>query len=141
MEKTIPSLGDLIRTADWKAEKHVPVIETPAVVIKGEPTRVTIIVGKETAHPNSSRHHIRWISLYFQPEGDKFPYEIGSYHFAAHGDPFQEPKTSGVYSHHEITAAFKTDKPGTLHAISLCNIHGLWQSSAEIKISGKVLQN
>jgi desulfoferrodoxin (superoxide reductase-like protein) len=28
----------------------------------------------------------------------------------------------------------KTAKPGTLHAMALCNIHGLWQNSAELKL-------
>jgi desulfoferrodoxin (superoxide reductase-like protein) len=28
----------------------------------------------------------------------------------------------------------KTDKPGKLLALSFCNIHGLWQSSAAVKI-------
>jgi hypothetical protein len=27
-----------------------------------------------------------------------------------------------------------TDKPGTLHAISYCNIHGLWQNSMDIEV-------
>jgi superoxide reductase len=26
-------------------------------------------------------------------------------------------------------------KPGTIHAMSFCNIHGLWENSAEIKVS------
>ena len=28
----------------------------------------------------------------------------------------------------------KTDKPGTLHALSYCNIHGLWEYTQEIKV-------
>ncbi|MFA5014628.1 MAG: desulfoferrodoxin family protein [Actinomycetota bacterium] len=31
---------------------------------------------------------------------------------------------------------FKTEKPGTLLASSYCNIHGLWQSSKRLDISG-----
>jgi len=29
----------------------------------------------------------------------------------------------------------KVSKPGTLHALALCNIHGLWESSKEIKLA------
>jgi len=29
----------------------------------------------------------------------------------------------------------KTQKPGTLMAMSYCNIHGLWQSSAELELN------
>jgi len=135
MGKTLNKPGGLLQTADWKAEKHVPVIESPASVKKGGPARITASVGKQAAHPNTTQHHICWISLYFHPEGDKCPYEIASYTFTAHGASAQGPDTSGVYSHHEITASFRTDKPGILHAVSLCNIHGLWQDSAELKIN------
>jgi len=30
----------------------------------------------EIAHPNTTDHHIRWISLYFHPEGNKFTYDV-----------------------------------------------------------------
>jgi desulfoferrodoxin (superoxide reductase-like protein) len=28
-----------------------------------------------------------------------------------------------------------TDKPGTLQALSFCNIHGVWESSAEVTLA------
>jgi superoxide reductase len=31
-----------------------------------------------------------------------------------------------------VTVTLKTDKPGTLQALSFCNIHGLWESTAEV---------
>jgi len=77
-------LGDRIQSADWKAEKHVPVIEGPDQVTANQPFQVTVSVGKEIPHPNTTEHHIRWIALYFQPEGDKFIYEIGRCDFTAH---------------------------------------------------------
>lgn len=134
MDKTMYKINDLLQTADWKAEKHVPVIEAPAVVKKGEFTTVNVKIGKEIPHPNTTQHHIRWISLYFHPEGEKFPYQIGNHDFNAHGESAQGPDTSGVYSNHEITTSFKTDKAGILYAISFCNIHGLWQNYWEVKI-------
>jgi superoxide reductase len=51
-------IGEWIQTADFKAEKHVPVIEAPASVGKGEKTVATVTVGKEIAHPNTTAHHI-----------------------------------------------------------------------------------
>ncbi len=120
---------NLFQTADWVQEKHVPVIEAPATVKKGEVFRVTVGVGREIAHPNSTPHHIRWITVFFQPEGEKFPYQIGKAEFAAHGESAQGPDTSTVYTHHEAVLSFKTDKPGVIYAASLCNIHGLWQNS------------
>ncbi|MFX1521390.1 MAG: class II SORL domain-containing protein, partial [Promethearchaeota archaeon] len=118
-------MTELYQTADWKAEKHVPVIETAK---EGDLFKVTVSVGKEIAHPNTTEHHIRWIDLVFWPEGEKFPYEIGKSEFLAHGESVQGPNTSTVYTHHWAMFAFKTEKPGTLIATSLCNIHGLWKS-------------
>jgi superoxide reductase len=125
---------ELFQSADWKAEKHVPVIESPAKARKGEFFKVTVTVGKEIAHPNETKHHIRWISVYFHPEGEKFPYQIGRAEFTAHGASAQGPDTSTVYTHHEATVSFKTEKSGTIYASSYCNIHGLWQNSKELLV-------
>ncbi len=125
---------DLFQTADWKAEKHVPVIEAPDKTKKGELFKVTISVGKEIPHPNTTEHHIRWIEVYFLVEGDKFPYQIGKFEFASHGESTQGPNTSTIFTHPAITASFKTEKAGTIFASSYCNIHGLWKSSKELKV-------
>jgi superoxide reductase len=128
-------LGKLIQEADWKIEKHVPVIECSDEVKADETVRVTVGLGKEVAHPNTTEHHIRWISLFFHPKDEKFPYHIGRYEFNAHGESAKGPNTSSVYTHHEVTTAFKTSKPGTILALALCNIHGLWQSSKAVRLT------
>lgn len=125
---------NLYQEADWKKEKHIPVIEAPAKAKKGEIFKVTVSIGKEIAHPNKTEHHIRWISVYFQPEGEKFPYQIGRAEFTAHGESVQGPDTSSVYTHHEATFGFRTEKSGVIYASSYCNIHGLWESSCELKV-------
>ena len=65
-------LKELFQSADWKKEKHVPVIDAPPKAKKGEFTKITVSVGKEIAHPNTTEHHIRWIEVYFLPKGEKF---------------------------------------------------------------------
>lgn len=127
-------IGNLIQEADWKKEKHVPVIEFPYKVSKDEMFDVTVGLGKEIAHPNTTEHHIKWIDLYFHPEGEKFPFQIGHYEFNAHGESVDGPNKSSIYTHHAITTSFKTSKPGTILALALCNIHGLWQSSKQINL-------
>ena len=127
-------LSELLQTADWKAEKHVPVIEAPATAKKGEIVKITLTVGKEIAHPNTTAHHIRWIELYFAPQGEKFPYQIGRFEFTAHGESAQGADTSTVFTHPSVSVNLKTEKSGTLLASSYCNIHGLWQSSAAISV-------
>ena len=128
-------IGTLIQEADWKIEKHVPVIECANSIKTDEVFKVTVGLGKEIAHPNTTEHHIRWISIFFLPEDEKFPYHIGRYEFNAHGESAKGPNTSSVYTHHEVTTAFKTGKPGTILALALCNIHGLWQSAKEINLN------
>jgi superoxide reductase len=127
-------IKELFQSADWKSEKHVPVIEVPQKVKKGEFFQVKVSIGKEIAHPNKTEHHIRWIDVFFHPEGEKFAFQIGKAEFAAHGASTQGPDTSTVYTHHEAILSFKTEKPGTLYAFSLCNIHGLWQNSQVIDL-------
>jgi len=124
----------LFQTADWSQEKHVPVIESPDIVKKGGIFQVKVTVGKEISHPNSTLHHIRWITVFFQPEGAKFPYQIGKVEFAAHGESAEGPDTSSIYTHHEAVLSFKTDLAGTIFTASLCNLHGLWQSSKVVSV-------
>jgi len=119
---------ELIKTADWKTEKHAPVIEVPEKIKKGELTMITVSVGKEIPHPNTLEHHIEWIDVYFMPEGAKVPYHVVRFDFAAHG------AAEGVISEPIASFAFKTDKPGKFYVFSFCNIHGLWGNTAEVKV-------
>lgn len=125
---------ELYQSADWKKEKHVPVIEAPDKVKKGEFFNLRVTVGKEVTHPNKTEHHIRWIAVYFHPQGEKFPSQIGRTEFTSHGESAQGPDTSTIYTHHQVTLAFKTDKPGIIYAAGYCNIHGLWENSKPISV-------
>ena len=127
--------GDLLQSADWKAEKHVPVIECPDAVKADEMFDVKVSIGKEIAHPNTTEHHISWIHVFFLPEGAKFPFQIAAVDFTAHGESTEGPNTGPVYTHHGATVTMKTTKPGTLFAVSSCNIHGFWENSKAIKVS------
>lgn len=129
------TIGESIQSADWKSEKHVPVIECPASVKKGEALAVTVSVGKEIAHPNTTEHHIRWINLYFKPEGDKFSYHVGTFEFNAHGESAAGANEGPVYTEPSAGTSFKVSSGGTLHAVSYCNIHGLWESSKDIAVT------
>ena len=50
-------IGELHQSADWKTEKHVPVIECPDEVTADEVFDVKVTPGKEVAHPNTTEHH------------------------------------------------------------------------------------
>jgi len=128
------TIGELYQSADWKSEKHVPVIDCPDEVNTDEMFEVIVTLGKEVAHPNTTDHHIRWIQLFFKPEGDKFTYQIGNFEFTAHGESVEGADKGPVYTNHSVVTTMKTTKPGVLYATSLCNIHGLWEFSKEIKV-------
>ena len=125
-------LKELYQSADWKKEKHVPVIDVAGRPGKDHAVSITVSVGKEIPHPNTTAHHISWIEVYFLPKGEKFPYEIGKFDFISHGESVQGPDTSTIYTNPEVNLKFRTEKPGTVLASSYCNIHGLWQNSREL---------
>jgi len=122
---------ELLQRADWKSEKHVPVIE---VLEKSGKVKVWVSVGKEISHPNKTEHHIVWIEVYFKPEGSKFPYMVGKSDFVAHGASVEGPDTSTVYAEPDVILSFKTEKSGTIYAFSYCNIHGLWVNEEKLDI-------
>ena len=121
------TIGNLYQSGDWKGEKHVPVIHLPETAKKGDEVEVKVLVGEEIPHPNTLEHYIAWIKVYFKPAEGKFPVEIGTYTFAAHGE-------AELLTAPYLTTKFKVSGSGTLYATSYCNIHGLWENSAEIKV-------
>ncbi len=125
---------EMYSSADWKTEKHVPVIEVVDVVKKGIKNPVTVSVGKEIAHPNKTEHYISWIKLLFWPENEKYPVELGVANFTAHGESIRGPDTSTIYTEPYAVFQLKTEKPGKLIATSYCNIHGLWKSEKEVNV-------
>lgn len=127
--------ADNIQHADWKKEKHVPVIECPDEVPEDELFEIKVSLGKEIAHPNTTEHHIRWIRLYFKGADSKFVHDVAAFEFNAHGESVQGPNQGPVYAHHGGVAWIKLSEPGTLYALAYCNIHGVWESTKEIELA------
>lgn len=121
-------IGDKVQSADWKSEKHVPAITGPDSVKAGEWIKLNVRVGKEIAHPNTVEHHIRWIQVYYTPDGGKFTFDLGRATFNSHGEG---PITTGSNADFHFTASAS----GTINAVSHCNVHGLWESSKKLTVS------
>lgn len=120
-------LGDYIQTADFKKEKHAPVIEVPENIPANTAVNIQVTVGKDIPHPNTVEHYIAWIALYFKGQDEKFVRELGKIEFSSHVEGnCTEPQ--GLFH-------VKFSKPGTLIATSYCNLHGLWESSLDITLS------
>ena len=127
-------MKELFQDADWKTEKHIPLIDAPEKIKKGDILSLTLTVGKEIPHPNTTEHHICWITVFFHPKGEKFPYQVARLEFSAHGESIQGPNTSTIFTQPAVTCVFKTEKSGTILASSYCNIHGLWESAKELSV-------
>lgn len=122
------TLSTQYQSGDWKGEKHVPAIQAPESVNAGDVVEVKATIGEAEPHPNTFEHHISWVKIYFQPEGAKFPIEIATADFAAHGE-------SDLFTEATASAKFKATTSGTIMATSYCNIHGLWENSVELKVN------
>lgn len=127
-------LGEVFQTAEWKTEKHVPLIECPDSVKSGENFEIRVSIGKEIAHPNTTAHHISWIQLFYQPEGEKFTYQLANCEFTAHSESAEGADMGPASTHHSVTITVALKKPGTIFALSLCNIHGLWENGKQITV-------
>jgi superoxide reductase len=127
-------IESLYKSADFKTEKHVPLIEISGEVKKAQDITFSVTVGKEIPHPNTTAHHISWIELYFLAQNNSNPIQLGRFEFSSHGASTEGADTSSVYSGSTVSGVFKTEFSGQLIAASYCNIHGLWQSSIEIKL-------
>ena len=122
----MPRFGELIYTEDVsgpaaaKKETHMPRIEAPDTVKKGEPFRVTIRVGP---HPNEPGHSVRRIEVWFAEEGRQFnPVHVATL--------ILEPG----YGEPEVTLTLRLEKSGTLYALAYCNLHGVWEARKEIRV-------
>ena len=125
------SLSSTIKSADWKSEKHVPVITLPEGAKPGEAFDAEVAVGKEILHPNTPTHHIARIALHFVPAGASTSIELGRAWFTAHGDSM-DPEKPGPAAAPVARFRVLLPGPGTLHAIAYCNLHGLWESAVEV---------
>jgi superoxide reductase len=108
-------LGELIKGgAQEGKEKHVPTIELKTCQDSGEKA-VKIVVGKETAHPNTVEHHIKWIALFGVKNG-----------LAVHLATFDLGPTFGKPT---VVLHANLDGLSELIAVEYCNLHGLWEGS------------
>lgn len=122
------SISASIKSADFKTEKHVPVISILSK--EGDVAVVEVSVGKEVAHPNTTEHFISYIDLYYK--GDAALQHIGRAEFLAHGESAQGANQGALHTEPVAVFKCKLTKPGVLHAVSYCNIHGLWESELAI---------
>jgi len=127
-------LGPLFQTEDWRKEKHIPVIDCPEKVEGGKPFPISVTIGKEIHHPNTTQHHIKWVQVFYKPENDKFSYQIAHCDFAAHGESVEGADKGPVITDHTVSVVVSVKCRGRIYALSLCSIHGLWESGKDLQV-------
>jgi superoxide reductase len=98
-------------------KKHLPVIEAPDRVTRGEWFDVTVRVGALLEHPNEPGHHIEFIELYAD---DTY---LGR--MDCTGQMCQPIMCARVRLEHDYTR---------LRAFEHCNLHGSWEWDKEIQV-------
>ncbi len=127
-------LGPLFQMEDGNRERHIPVIDCPDRVAAGKPFAINVTIGNEVKHPNTTEHHIKWVQVFFRPDNDRFSYQIAHCDFAAHGDSEAGSGKGPVVTDHRVSVVVSVNGTGRIYALSLCNIHGLWESGKDVEV-------
>ena len=121
------SIGKYLQTGDWKGEKHVPIIHVPDKIKEGEEFELKVSIGDAIRHPNTLEHHICWIKVFYVEKDGKFPVELATFNFQAHGE-------AGAFTEPVGVTQVKLHATGKIYAVSYCNIHGLCENSKDITV-------
>lgn len=128
-------LSEFVKSADWKTEKHVPVICCDDTASPDDCLKIQVCIGKEVKHPNTTNHHIAWIALHYVPEGATTSIELTRCEFSAHAASAEGPDTGPALTCSNVTVCVNLKKSGTLYATAYCNIHGLWSSEKIVTVA------
>jgi superoxide reductase len=96
-------------------KKHVPYIQCPDKVEKGEYFEVKVTFGKEITHPMGTDHSIQYFDLY------------ANYASLARVDFTPDMKA-------EATLTVKLEESCDLNVYAFCNLHGHWEGSKSIEV-------
>ncbi len=97
-------------------KKHTVIIDAPDSVEENEPFEVEVRVGEYKEHPNEPGHFIEWMELY---SGDTFLARLS---------------LTPEKSDYVMKTTVKLDHSHPLRAKAKCNLHGVWESSKEIRL-------
>ena len=110
---------DVSAVTDFE-KKHTPVIECPDTVEAGKPFTVKLKVG-EIPHVTEEGHFIQWAEVKF---GENL---------------YARVEFSPVIAVPEATVVLKKSSKhskGTIRVLAKCNLHGLWEATKDIAITG-----
>lgn len=117
-----------------KQKLHLPVIEAPNKVKKGEYFNFKVVVNKDIDEPSEIDPPRFWFTVYFLPHESERLYQVVQPLFAT-----QKDAAVGINSIHnrvlyQASFQFKTEKTGTIYAAAYCPIHRLSQSRSRVEV-------
>jgi superoxide reductase len=132
--ESMTELKRMARFADWSPESHLPTIDAPASVRKGQVFELKVTIGKRKPHASDADHHISWAAVHFHPDGNGLQYVIGKSEFTVQARPEKRSRPTARLMHRSINVRFSTGRPGIIHASGLCSVHGHWLSSKKLEV-------
>ena len=106
-------------------------ISMPARMAGGGLCEVAASVVNKATAPRKRERHAAWFELYFHSLGEEFPRQIGRSEFPAPVASALGLAADLVCQPPEIVLSFKTDRPGTLYAVSYRTVRDQCQSARE----------
>ena len=116
MLKQMNRVADCTRMTELE-KAHDPVITCPDSVKANQPFECRVHVGAHAPHPNEPGHYIGFIDLYLDDL-----YLCRADLAARKSDP-------------KVTFTIMLPTSGTLKAYESCNLHGVWESTKEMKVT------
>lgn len=104
---------------------------------RGEPFSLKLALDGDGGHETTTGHHIRWIRLYFLPDGKHSqPVEVGSFNFATH-DASVPGQQAPVCAGGQVQCVLTLNEPGILIVLAYCSVHGFREREMRVFLVDK----
>lgn len=115
-------------------KKHLPLIEAPDKVRKGEFFDFKVVINKDMTGSDKTDAQRFWFTVYFLPQDSGIPYQVVKPLFATQEEPEEkkEPLENSIL--YQASFQFKTEKTGNIYAAAYCPVHGLSQSRSRVEV-------
>ena len=125
------NVSEHIEVDERRTRELAPVIECADMVKAGEWYVVKVTVPDALTNPGIPGDRLRWISLYFQPDGEKVPSHVSLFDFTSEAGAAPVP----VRKPRDATTSLRGTEPGTLFAVVHCQVRGILQTSKHITVN------
>jgi superoxide reductase len=125
---------DLSPSERRKKKFHLPVIEAPNTVKRGEFFDFKIVVNKVPYAPSQIDPQRFWFTVYFLPQEIGRNYQVVQPLYATQKEEAKETAPLEDRILYQASFQIKAEKTGTIYAAAYCPIHGLSQSRTQVEV-------